>query len=59
MGNCNAKVKEVPDIGAGPPSELALMKKMELKRVLEADGIKRQVWFYIAHRFLPEYENKF
>lgn len=58
MGNCNAKVKEAPDIGTGPPSELALMKKMELKRVLDADGIKRQVWFCcnIASLF-SEYEN--
>lgn len=53
MGNCGAKVKEAPEIGAGPPSELTLMKKMELKRVLDADGIKRQVWFCCNITFSP------
>lgn len=58
MGNCSAKPKEVPDVGVGPPSELTLMKKAELKRVLDADGIKRQVRFCVVryHRPLSKYE---
>lgn len=44
MGNCSGKGKAKALIDEPPmPSELSLAKKAELKRVLDADGIKREV----------------
>lgn len=44
MGNCSGKNKrEKDDMEQGPPSEESLMKKAELKSILDADSIKREV----------------
>ncbi len=45
MGNCGAKTNVGEDAAAHRelPSELTLMKKAELKKVLDADSIKREV----------------
>ena len=49
MGNCGAKtnVKEDVAVERGLPSELTIKKKAELQTVLDADGIKQEVFYVL------------